>query len=57
MVAPPLSVMACAPLFAQLRVNDASVAVTGSLKVTLTLLLTGTSVALFAGLVLDTDGA
>ena len=57
MVAPPLSVMAWTPLVAQVRVNDASVTVTGSLKVTLTLLLPGTSVALFAGLVLDTDGA
>ncbi len=57
MVAPPLSVMACAPLVAQLRVNDASVTVTGSLKVTLTLLFTATSVALFAGVVLTTRGA
>ena len=51
-VGPPLSVVAWPPLVAQLSVNHAPVTVTGSLKVTLTLLLTGTSVAPFVGLVL-----
>src|SRR5262249_57222463 len=53
---PPLTVAVCGPLEAHESVNQVPLTFTGSLNVTVILLLRGTFVAPFAGTVLETDG-